>query len=114
MRSALKVDFLSRSDYVYVLGNSRPQLLQIHSPRHSWYISANFFWRPIMLNVDEIQWNTFCADPQFRRYLGTCKDFDPVGIQRALNTDKKSGSYDFRKVIIEAYMEDCATGAIQS
>lgn len=65
-----------------------------------------------MLNVDEIQWNTFCADPQFQRPLDTCKDFDPVGIQRALNTDEQSGSFDFHRVIITAYLEDCATGAI--
>ena len=66
-----------------------------------------------MANVDAVQWRVYCADPQFQHYLGTCKDFDPVGIERALNTDEQAGSFDFRKVIIEAYKEDCATGAIR-
>jgi hypothetical protein len=65
-----------------------------------------------MLDVDKIQWKTYCADPKFQRYLGTCKAFDPVGIERALHADEQSGSFDFRKVIIGAYLEDCATGAI--
>jgi len=63
-----------------------------------------------MLNVDEVRWRTYCADPQFLRYLGICKDFDPVGIERALRADERSGSFDFRRVIIEAYLEDCAAG----
>jgi len=67
-----------------------------------------------MANVDEVQWRTYCADPQFQRYLGTCKDFDPVGIDRALSADEKSGSFDFRKVIIGAYLEDCATEGIHA
>lgn len=46
-----------------------------------------------MANVDEVQRRTYCADPQFQRYLGTCEDFDPVGIERALNADEKSGSF---------------------
>lgn len=61
-----------------------------------------------MFNVDEVQWKTHCADPQFQRYLGVCKDFDPVGIERALHADEQSGSFDFRNVIIRAYQEDCA------
>lgn len=64
-----------------------------------------------MLNVDEVRWRTYCADSQFLRYLGICKDFDPVGIERALRADERSGSFDFRRVIIEAYLEDCAAGA---
>lgn len=67
-----------------------------------------------MANVDQAEWQAYSADPGFQRYLGTCKDFDPVGIERALNTDEKSGSFDFRKVIIEAYLEDCEDGAVSA
>ena len=67
-----------------------------------------------MANFDEAQWKTYCADPQFQRYLGTCKDFDPVGIDRALSADEKSGSFDFQRVIIEVFLEECASGAISA
>lgn len=67
-----------------------------------------------MVNFDETQWKAYCADPRFQRYLGVCKDFDPVGIERALNADEKSGSFDFRKVIIEAYLEDCEALTMQA
>jgi hypothetical protein len=50
----------------------------------------------------------------FQRCLDTCMDFVPVGIQRALNAEEKLGGLDFRKVIIGAYLEDCATGAIHA
>ena len=66
-----------------------------------------------MANVDAVQWHAYRADPRFQRYLGACMDFDPVGIERALNSDEESGSFDFHRVIIEAYKEDCATGAIR-
>jgi hypothetical protein len=67
-----------------------------------------------MANVDEVQWQAYSADPGFQRYLGACKAFDPVGIERALNTDKESGSFDFHRVIIAAYLEDCAVGAVSA
>lgn len=67
-----------------------------------------------MANVDQAEWQFYSGDPGFQRYLGACKDFDPVGIERALNTDAESGSFDFHRVIIAAYLEDCAAEAIQS
>ncbi len=67
-----------------------------------------------MVNIDQAEWHTYSADPGFQRYLGACKDFDPVGIERALNTDEKSGRFDFHRVIIAAYLEDCAAEAILS
>lgn len=101
---------MSCSDYAYILSNSPPQLLQIQCIGLSWYIPPYLFWSPLMLNVDEIQWKTYSADPKFQRYLGTCKDFDPVGIERALQADEILGSFDFRNVIVGAYLEDCASG----
>lgn len=65
-----------------------------------------------MANVDQAEWQAYCVDPRFQRYLDTCKAFDPVGIERALNSDEKSGSFDFHRVIIEAYKEDCAVRAV--
>lgn len=65
-----------------------------------------------MVNVDEVQWQVYSVDPEFQQYLGACKEFDPVGIERALHADEQSGSFDFHKVIIGAYLEDCASGRI--
>ena len=67
-----------------------------------------------MVNIDETEWQTYSADPRFQRYLGACKDFEPVGMERALNADEKSGSFDFRKVIIKAYLEDCEALTMQA
>ena len=67
-----------------------------------------------MVNVDQAEWQAYSADPGFQRYLGACKAFDPVGIERALNTDAESGSVDFHRVIIAAYLEDCAVGAVSA
>ncbi|TXT25651.1 MAG: hypothetical protein FD131_4518 [Rhodocyclaceae bacterium] len=67
-----------------------------------------------MANVDQAEWQAYSADPGFQRYLGVCKAFDPVGIERALNTDEKSGSFDFQRVIIAAYLEDCEAGAVSA
>lgn len=66
-----------------------------------------------MVNFDET-WEAYNADPGFQQYLGACKDFDPVGIERALNADEKSGSFEFQRVIIAAYLEDCAVGAVRA
>lgn len=63
-----------------------------------------------MANINEVRWKTYCGDPQFQSYLGTCKDFDPVAIERALYADELSGSFDFHTVIIGAYLDDCAAG----
>lgn len=67
-----------------------------------------------MANVDQAEWQAYSTDPRFQRYLGVCKDFDPVGIERALNNDEESGSFDFHRVIIAAYLEDCAVGAVSA
>ena len=67
-----------------------------------------------MENVDQAKWQSYSADLRFQQYLRTCKDFDPVGIERALNTDAESGSFDFHRVIIAAYLEDCAVGAFSA
>jgi hypothetical protein len=48
-----------------------------------------------MFNVDEARWKTYCSDPQFQQYLGTCKDFDPVGIERALHVDEPARKFRF-------------------
>ena len=65
-----------------------------------------------MGHVNQVQWQAYCTDPVFLRYLAACKAFDPLGIERALEADEKSGSFDFHRLIVEAYREDCATGSI--
>ena len=67
-----------------------------------------------MLGLDEVRWQIYCDDPRFQHYLGTCKAFDPVGIERALHADELSGCFDFREVIIGAYLEDCAAGTVRA
>lgn len=66
-----------------------------------------------MASRDEHEWKTYLANPRFERYLIACKSFDPIAIERALCLDEKSKSFDFRRVIIDAYVEDCKSGAIR-
>lgn len=66
-----------------------------------------------MVDVDEAKWKIYCTDPEFQQYLSVCKNFDPVGFDRALRQDEDSSSFDFRRVIMAAYVEDAEAGAIQ-
>lgn len=59
-----------------------------------------------MAACDQAIWDSHCADPQFMNYLKTCRQFDPEGFERALHQDEASNSFDFRRVILEAYAED--------
>lgn len=67
--------------------------------------------------ADQAQWQTYRADPSFQRYLEACREFDPAGFDRALKDDEDHHSFDFRRVIVEAYAQDsgadaaCLTGA---
>lgn len=59
-----------------------------------------------MAVCDQTVWDSYIADPSFRRYLEVCRNFDPEGFERALKEDEEVHSFDFRCVIIEAYVED--------
>lgn len=51
-------------------------------------------------------WDQHCADQRFLDYLDTCRRFDPEGFERALRQDEAANTFDFRRVILEAYAED--------
>lgn len=59
-----------------------------------------------MAACDQSVWDFYKADPDFRRYLEECRSFDPEGFDRALKEDENVYSFDFRCVIISAYLED--------
>jgi hypothetical protein len=59
-----------------------------------------------MTVCDQAVWDRHCADRQFLDYLETCRQFDPEGFERALKEDEAASSFDFRRVIVEAYAED--------
>lgn len=59
-----------------------------------------------MTECDQAVWDRYCADQRFLRYLAACRDFDPEGFERAMKDDEDTHSFDFRRVILEAYAED--------
>lgn len=59
-----------------------------------------------MAACDQSVWDSYQADPAFRRYLEVCRNFDPEGFDRALKEDEDAYSFDFRRVVIAAYLDD--------
>lgn len=66
-----------------------------------------------MAVCDQTVWDSYIADPSFRRYLEVCRNFDPEGFERALKEDEEAHSFDFRRVIIEAYVEDSGANVVR-
>ncbi|MBI4996838.1 MAG: hypothetical protein HZC22_08045 [Rhodocyclales bacterium] len=62
---------------------------------------------------DKSVWDSYKADLDFRRYLEGCRNFDPEGFDRALKEDEDAHSFDFRRVIIAAYLEDSRAGMVR-
>lgn len=60
------------------------------------------------------RWNEYWADPGFRRYVAACRNFDSAGFERAIQNDEAGQCFEFRQVIIEAYSEDRAAGALHT
>ncbi len=54
-------------------------------------------------------WDRHCADQRFLDYLEVCRRFDPEGFERALREDEAANTFDFRRVILEAYAEDSSS-----
>lgn len=101
-----------------VLGGSLPQTPFRRFRKHPRYpVGAigipTLFKGEIMEVCDQIVWNSYIANPSFRRYLEVCRNFDPKGFERALKEDEAAYSFDFRRVIIEAYMEDLGAGVVR-
>lgn len=63
-----------------------------------------------MSACDQSAWDSYRADANFRCYLEGCRNFDPQGFDRALKEDEDAHSFDFRCVIIAAYLEDSRAG----
>lgn len=59
-----------------------------------------------MAACDQSVWDSYRADQAFSCYLEACRSFDPEGFDRALKEDENAHSFDFRSVIITAYLED--------
>lgn len=60
----------------------------------------------IMVAYCKEAWDRHCADQRFLDYVEACRRFDPEGFERALRQDEVANSFDFRRVILEAYAED--------
>lgn len=59
-----------------------------------------------MITFDNSIWTNYCSNTAFQNYVENCRAFDPVGYDRAILRDEESKCFDFRRVIVEAFIGD--------
>jgi hypothetical protein len=55
---------------------------------------------------DKITWTSYCSNQQFQNFVQACRAFDPEGYDRAILQDEASGSFDFRRVVVEVFISE--------
>jgi hypothetical protein len=58
------------------------------------------------MNTNKQRWTDFSFKADFKSFVEKCRDFDPIGFDRAITQDEKSNSYDFHRVVVEGYQLD--------
>jgi len=62
--------------------------------------------RFVVANFDYSVWVEYCANSLFQSYVEKCRAFDPVGFDRAIHQDEQTSCFDFRRVIVQAFIND--------